>query len=69
MTVKDSKSGRVTIGSKVFELPSEEASTLAEAALILTKSGGWLSPNDDLLIAVTPHTPITVDRPRKAVVL
>lgn len=52
--------GRVTIGSHVFELPDEEASVLGEAALIQSRKGGWISPTDDLLIAVSPATEITL---------
>lgn len=52
--------GVVTIGSHVFELPDEEARVLGEAAMIQSRKGGWLSPTDDLLIAVTPATEITL---------
>ncbi len=53
--------GRVTIGSHVFELSDEEASALGEAALIQQRKGGWISPSDNLLIAVTPATEITLE--------
>jgi hypothetical protein len=52
--------GRVTIGSHAFDLPDEEASVLGEAALIQSRRGGWISPTDDLLIAVSPSTEITL---------
>ena len=52
--------GRVTIGSHVFNLPDEEASVLGEAALIQSRKGGWISPTDDLLTAVSPATEITL---------
>ncbi|MCK2022762.1 hypothetical protein KZC52_07495 [Microbacterium sp. kSW2-24] len=50
----------MTIGSHVFELPDEEASVLGEAAMIQSRKGGWISPTDDLLIAVTPATEISL---------
>lgn len=53
--------GRVTIGSHVFELTDEEASALGEAALIQQRKGGWISPSDNLLIAITPATEITLE--------
>lgn len=52
--------GRVTIGTHVFDLPDEEASILGEAAMIQSRRGGWISPSDDLLIAVSPATEITL---------
>lgn len=53
--------GRVTIGSHSFDLPDEEASVLGEAAMIAQGKGGWISPTDDLLIAVTPSTQISLE--------
>ncbi|AQY01612.1 hypothetical protein [Microbacterium foliorum] len=45
----------------MFDLPDEEASILGEAAMIQSRRGGWISPSDDLLIAVAPHTNITLE--------
>lgn len=53
--------GRVTIGSRVFDLPDEEASALGEAAMILQRRGGWISPSDDLLISVTSATEVSIE--------
>lgn len=55
--------GRVTIGSHVFDLSDEEARVLGEAAMLQSRRGGWISPDDDLLIAVTPSTEITLQIP------
>lgn len=53
--------GVVKIGDYTFDLPSEEAKTLAEAALIAQRRNGWISPTDDLMISVTAHTPISIE--------
>ncbi|UPL09979.1 hypothetical protein [Microbacterium sufflavum] len=53
--------GTVRIGEHSYTLPDDEARELGEAAMrTATGRGGWLSPDNDTLIAVTPSTPISI---------
>ncbi|WP_144881131.1 hypothetical protein [Microbacterium paraoxydans] len=53
--------GTVRIGEHSYTLPDDEARELGEAAMrTATGRGGWLSPDDNTLIAVTPGTPISI---------
>lgn len=55
--------GTVTIGTHEFTLPAEEARTLFLSAMVTQKRPQALAVTPDLMIAITPSTPISITIP------
>jgi hypothetical protein len=55
--------GTVTIGSHVLELPEAEARNLFLLAAAAGKRGNPLAISEDVMVAVTPGTPVALSIP------